>query len=78
MLYTKDINSIQEEGESLERFITSLYALVQIFKFPTSFQKEMIRDRIVCGIRDKKVSENQQLDMKLESIEERDYNSSAG
>lgn len=41
-----------------------MYTLVQSCEFPTSFQNEMIRDRIVCHIRDK-VSENLQLDMKL-------------
>lgn len=55
----------QEEGESVEHFITALHSLAQTCEFPASFHDEMIRDRIVCGIRDKKVSENLQLDTKL-------------
>ena len=55
----------QDEGESVEQFITSLYTLVSTCGFPAGFQEEMIRDRIVCGIRDKKVSENLQLDTNL-------------
>lgn len=60
-LYTKT----QDEGESPEQFITWLYTLVQTWEFSTFFQEEMIRDRIVCGSRDKKFSEDLQLNTKF-------------
>ncbi|XP_023224747.1 uncharacterized protein LOC111625755 [Centruroides sculpturatus] len=61
----KFISWFQEEGETVEKFVTSLYSLVKTRDFPASFQDKMIRDRIVCGIRDKKVSERLQLEMEL-------------
>ncbi|GBM15387.1 hypothetical protein AVEN_199645-1 [Araneus ventricosus] len=48
--------------------ITALHNLAQNCKFPPSFGDEAIPDRIVCGIRDKRVSEKLQLraDLALE------------
>ncbi|GBM28841.1 hypothetical protein AVEN_43564-1 [Araneus ventricosus] len=59
---------MQEEDEALEDFITALHNLAQNCKFPPSFGDEAIRDRIVCGMHVKRVSEELQLqaDLKLE------------
>ncbi|GBL89202.1 hypothetical protein AVEN_255307-1 [Araneus ventricosus] len=56
---------MQEEDEAVENFITSLHNLAQNCKFPPSFGDEAIRDRIVCSIRDKRVSEKLQLEADL-------------
>ena len=47
----------QQEGDSVDNFITDLYCLAE--------HCDLIRDRIVVGIKDKKVSEQLQLDSKL-------------
>ena len=41
----------QNKGESVEQFITSLYSLAENYDFG-AMKEEMIRDRIVVGIRD--------------------------
>ena len=48
-------NRVQEEGESIDSYTTSLRALAQTCNFAT-FTDELIRDRIVCGIRDNGVT----------------------
>ena len=50
---------VQKEGESVEQFITSLYNLVETCDFG-DLKNEMIRDRIVVGIRDQALSERLQ------------------
>ena len=50
---------VQLEGESAEQFITSLYALVETCEYGT-LKDEMIRDRIVVGIRHNALSERLQ------------------
>jgi hypothetical protein len=55
---------LQEEGESVDDFVTSLYRLVEHCDYGALAQ-EMIRDRIVVGIRDYKLSEQLQLDSEL-------------
>ncbi|XP_056001795.1 uncharacterized protein LOC125656292 [Ostrea edulis] len=57
----------QQEGESADSFITALYTLVEHCEYG-QLKDEMIRDRIVVGIRDSKLSEKLQLnpDLKLE------------
>ena len=50
----------QEEGETVDEFITSLYSLSEYCVYGT-FREEMIRDRIVVGIRDAAVSLKLQL-----------------
>ena len=59
---------IQEEGESADSFITSLYGLAEHCGFGT-LHDELIRDRIVVGIRnrvrDTSLSEKLQMDPKL-------------
>lgn len=44
-------NRDQEEGESIDAYTTALRSLAQTCNFAT-FNDELIRDRIVCGIRD--------------------------
>ena len=54
----------QEDGESAEEFITSLYQLVENCEYG-ALQDQMIRDRIVVGIRDQALSQRMQLDPDL-------------
>ena len=54
----------QEEGEPVDSFITDLYFLVEHCNYK-DFQDEMIRDRLVVGLRDATLSEKLQLDSKL-------------
>ena len=55
---------IQQEGESIDTFVADLHHLAKSCKFG-SLQDELVRDRIVIGILDKKLSEQLQLDDKL-------------
>ena len=54
----------QEDGESAEEFITSLYQLVENCEYG-ALQDQMIRDRIVVGICDQALSQRMQLDPDL-------------
>lgn len=54
----------QEEGESVEAFITALYTLAEHCGYG-GLHDEMVRDRIVVGIRNSKLSEKLQLDPDL-------------
>ncbi|XP_033730104.1 uncharacterized protein K02A2.6-like [Pecten maximus] len=54
----------QNEGEAADSFITALYGLVEHCEYG-QLRDEMIRDRIVVGIRDSKLSEKLQLDATL-------------
>ena len=54
----------QGEGESIEQFITSWYSLAESCEFG-ALKDELIRDRIVVGIRDKALSERMQVDPNL-------------
>ena len=54
----------QQEGESAEEFITSLYHLVENCEYG-ALQEQMIRDRIVVGIRDQALSQRMQIDPDL-------------
>ena len=54
----------QQEGESAEEFIMELYRLVENCDYG-EFQDEMIRDRLVVGIRNQQLSERMQLDPDL-------------
>ena len=51
----------QEDDESVEQFITSLYSLSEDCQY-AELKEEMIRDRIVVGIRDTGLSERLQMD----------------
>ena len=54
----------QQEGESVESFITNLHCLAEHYEFGV-IKDELIQDRIVVGLKDKKLSEKLQLDSKL-------------
>jgi len=54
----------QQDGESVDNFITDLYCLAEYCEFGT-LRDDLNRDRIVVGIKDKKLSEQLQLDYKL-------------
>src|SRR5277367_1711842 len=52
---------VQEEGEPVERFITSLHTLAKPCNYG-ALKDELIRDRIIVGIRDYRLSESLQAD----------------
>ena len=54
----------QLPGESAEKYITALFQLVETCEYG-EFEEEMLRDRIVVGMRDVALSEHMQLDSKL-------------
>ena len=54
----------QEDGETVDSFITALYELVEDCNYGL-LREEMIRDRLVVGIKDVKLSERLQLDNAL-------------
>ena len=54
----------QHEGELVDNFITDLYNLAEYCNFG-ALKNELIRDRIVVGIRDKALSEKLQLEHDL-------------
>ena len=54
----------QKEGETTEQFITSLYQLIEDCDYD-DLKDQMIRDRIVVGIRDKALSQRLQMDSEL-------------
>ena len=54
----------QEDGESVDTFITSLYSLAEKCVFVNLYD-DMIRDRIIVGIKDTVLSELMQLDNDL-------------
>lgn len=54
----------QLQGETAEQYITTLYSLVDNCNYG-NFQDEMLRDRLVVGIRDTTLSERLQLDPEL-------------
>ena len=55
---------MQLADESVEHFITNLYQLVKHCEYG-ELKEEMVRDRILVGIRDSALSERLQLDSKL-------------
>ena len=54
----------QEEGESVDQFITSLYTLAEHCDYG-ELKDQLIWDRIVVGLRDAKISEKLQMDPAL-------------
>ena len=54
----------QLEGESAEQYITTLYRLVETCKYGT-LRDEVLRDRLVVGIRDAALSESLRMDADL-------------
>ena len=55
---------VQQEGESVDSFITDLYTLAEFCVFG-KLHDELVRDKIVVGIRDKNLSERMQLESNL-------------
>ena len=55
---------IQNDGEPVEAFITDLHCLAEHCEFDT-LKDQLIRDRIVVGLRNKQLSEKLQLDPDL-------------
>ena len=55
---------MQFEGENIDSFVTSLHKLAENCAFGT-LHNELIRDRLVVGLRDHRVSEKLQLDADL-------------
>ena len=55
---------IQAKGETVDTFVTALYCLAEYCGYGT-LQDEMIRDRIVVGLKDVKLSERLQTDPDL-------------
>ncbi len=45
----------QNEGETIEQYITALRTLAQSCNFCTCLEKTLLRDRVVLGIRDNSV-----------------------
>ena len=56
----------QQQGESIEQYITVLHRLVDTCGYPDNLKSEMIRDRLVVGILDTAMSEKLQLDSALD------------
>ena len=54
----------QEEGETVDSFVTALHALAEHGAFGT-LQDELIRNRIIVGLLDSKLAEKLQLDPEL-------------
>ena len=54
----------QEDGKTVDTFITALHTLAEHCDYGT-LKDEMIRDRIVVGLQDSKLSEKLQLDPEL-------------
>ncbi len=54
----------QLEGETAEEYIAALYTLAETCEYD-AFKDEMIRDRLVVGIRDSALSERLQMDAEL-------------
>ena len=55
---------VQNEGEPVENFITDLHCLAKHCKFG-ALKDQLIRDRIVVGLKNKKLSKKLQLDPNL-------------
>lgn len=61
---TKFNQRIQMADESVDTFVTSLFSLAENCKFGI-LHDELIRDKIVVGLRDHRLSEKLQLDAEL-------------
>jgi len=55
----------QRVGETAEQYITALYSLVETCEYPADLVDEMLRDRLVVGMRDSALVEHLQLDSEL-------------
>ncbi|UYV78565.1 K02A2.6-like, partial [Cordylochernes scorpioides] len=61
------IQRCQQEGEKVNEFITALHSLAEHCNFGM-LHDELIRDRIVVGVRDRALSERMQLDTDLNLV----------
>ena len=64
MLSLKNSIRSSTSGESAEQYITCLYSLIETCEYGT-FKEEMLRDRLVVGIRDAAMSQKLQMDAEL-------------
>ena len=55
---------VQQDGETIKSFVTDLYALIENCEYG-ELSDDFLRDRIVVGIKDMKLSESLQMDDKL-------------
>ena len=55
----------QLAGESSDQYIATLYRLVETCEYPADLKDELLRDRLVVGMRDSAFSERLQLDTEL-------------
>ena len=56
---------VQAETETVDQLVTALYALVEHCEYK-GLKEQMIRDRLVVGLRDSKLSERLQMDSDLD------------
>ena len=61
---TKFNSRVQQQGESVDSFITALHCLVEHCQYG-NLRNEMIRDRIVVGLLDENLAMKLQLDSEL-------------
>ena len=54
----------QLEEESAKEYITALYSLIETYEYG-NLKEQMLRDRLVVGIRDTNVSQKLQMNAKL-------------
>ena len=59
-----NVRAVLNNGEPVESFITDLHCLAEHCEFGT-LKDQLIRDRIVVGLRNKQLSEKLQLDPDL-------------
>ena len=55
---------VQREGETAEEYVTALYELIETCEYG-DLRDELLRDRLVVGIRDTALSERLQLNADL-------------
>lgn len=55
----------QESTERIDDYISRTYSIVELCRYPESIKEELIRDRIIVGIRDIKLSNDLQLDQDI-------------
>ena len=48
---------VQQAGESGEEYITALYGLIKMCEYDGAHKEELLRDSLVVGIRDQKLSQ---------------------
>ena len=56
---------VQRPGETGEEYISALYGLIETCEYTAAVKEEMLRDRLVAGIRDQRLSETLQMNSTL-------------